>query len=414
MGEFHVRLADGDKTLAEWKLKNLLAYEGMDRFLHRLFPTHMGAMTLRLGVSGPDKFDWDERPNPPWPVEGPSYDRQLTFWDCTDGDANEGGCYTEEMRDSFGYSRHVPNVTIEPEGRGITFFTDEAAFPNTHSWSPQDGGDWDLSWTEDIEQPPPEWTPKKTYEPVVGYPWQTPRKKATTEDDGESSPTYNYSYMHQWQADGSLDWLYDFRKMGGFPITTVWLADIDNEELLAAAYFRGPVLLRPGLTLYVSYKARLYSEQATMAFHDRLLRVSVGGETFNYSTLYCRPVKDSMPTMSPTTTYADLEPYFDVDFDAIELADWLSMPYTAESAGGEEEEPYLVCGGDSALPIEWANTYGVAKGPFAGIAVWGVHTEDSIETEELCWFIPFAQSESVPDGDSLIVPEGIRLYVDSE
>lgn len=291
MGEFLVRQVErtSGQLVGAFTVPNFVADEALEQLYRQIFPPYGEAMTFVLGVAGPDTSGPHDRPQ--GSGAGKPADKNLTWSDCTDTDANEGGCYTDAMRTSFGYARRSVAFTASRVSEGGQFESDEYTFPNEHAWTPQDGADWDNPDTEDtIEQPPPEWNAWKYPEPVVGYPWQYPRKLCS---DIGTPPNQRESYMGQWAPDGTLDWLCDFRKIGGFPITMALLGDGEQSKLVAAGVFRRPVLLWPGTTLYVRYRARIFSSDSLMsgAFAERFARFAfekTGSRYIGLLTWRCR------------------------------------------------------------------------------------------------------------------------------
>jgi hypothetical protein len=239
------------------------------------------------------------------------------------------------MRTSFGYARQALNFTASMEADGGGFLSQEVTFPNNHSWTPQAAGDWDFPWTpEEVEQPPPEWTPKESWEPEIGYPWQRPRKRCGTDCDPYNPNVCLRPYMYQWDPSGELDWLCDFRKMGGFPITLAFIADTSRNKLVAAAAFRAPVLLRPGTSLHVIYQARIFG-RITRDFALRYAKYAFQKTGSRYTTIYCRPLLATAPAVTRRTTYADLAPFFHAHFAAAALSSWTYVagpPPRVESA----------------------------------------------------------------------------------
>ncbi len=394
MGRFLVRHVDRESgtELARFALPNLLAYEGIEYVYRQLFPAYQAAMTFQLGVAGPTPSYPDYRPNQ---GGGAAFGPTLTFAQCTGAQANEGGCYTNAMRTSFGYARQSLTFTASMEADGGGFVSQEVTFPNNHEWTPQAAADWDFPWTpEEIEQPPPEWTPRESWEPEVGYPWQRPRKRCGTDCDPYDPNNCVYSYMHQWDASGELDWLCDFRKIGGFPITLAFVADSSRSKLIAAAAFRAPVLLRPGTALHIRYQARIFGA-ISRDFAYRFARYAFGKAGSRYDALYCRPVLASLVKPTRRTTYADVSPHFHAHFAPVALSSW------AYVAG----PPPRV---ESSNTPEWTNTSGAPIGPFAWLAVYG-----SVGgADELMWLTPIDPPVSVPNGDTLRVPGKVRFQLE--
>ncbi len=394
MGVFLLRQVDRETgvELARFAVPNFLAYEGMRHMLRQIFPPHNAAMSFQLGVSGVTTSHPHNRPNP---GGGASFGPELTFAQCTGAGANEGGGYTDEMRNSLGYSRQAVSFTAALEADGGALVSPEVEFPNNHAWSPQAASAWDLPWTEDeVEQPPPEWTPKESWEPEIGFPWQRPRKRCGETCDPWDPDTCLHSYMHQWDPDGDLDWLCDFRKMGGFPITLAFLADSSRDKLIAAAGLRAPVLLRPGTSLHVRYQARIFG-RVTADFALRFARYAFQKAGSRYDALLCRPLLQSAPPFIRRLTYADVEPHFPAALNAVALTAW---DYVAGPP------PRM----DSSTAPQWFNGSGAAVGPLTGLAVFGVVGG----TVELLWVTPIDPPVTVAAGDTLRVPGKVRFQLD--
>jgi hypothetical protein len=395
MGVFLVRQVDRDNgvEIARFAVPNFLANEGISHVLRQLFPPYDAAMSFQIGVTGATTGYPNSRPNS---GGGAAFAPTLTFAQCTAAGANEGGAYTNAMRTSFGYSRQAVAFTASPEADGGALVSPEVEFPNNHSWTPQAASAWDLPWTPDeVEQPPPEWTPRESWEPEVGFPWQRPRKRCGETCDPWNPDDCLHSYMHQWDASGALDWLCDFRKMGGFPITLAFLADSSRNKLVAAAGFRAPVLLRPGTSLHVRYQARIFG-RITGDFALRFAKYAFQKTGSRYTTIYCRPLLATAPAFHRRLTYADVAPFFDTHFGAVALTSWTFV------AG----PPVRV---DSVATPQWTNSSGAALGPFGGLAVYGLVGGSN----ELMWITPIDPPVSVPAGDVLRVPNKVRLVLES-
>ena len=394
MGRFLVRHVDHETgaELARFALPNLLAYEGIEYVYRQVFPPYQGPMTFQMGVAGPSPSYPNDRPNS---GGGVAFGPTLTFAQCTNAQANEGGCYTSPMRTSFGYARQALNLAASMEADGGGFLSQEVTFPNNHSWSPQAAADWDFPWTpEEIEQPPPEWTPRESWEPVVGYPWQRPRKRCGTDCDPNDPNNCLRPYMYQWDPSGELDWLCDFRKLGGFPITLAFVADTSRNKLVAAAAFRAPVLLRPGTALHIRYQARIFG-QVSRDFAYRFARYAFGKAGARYDALYCRPVLASLVKPTRRTTYADVSLHFHAHFAQVALSSW----------GYVAGPPPRV---ESSNTPQWVNTSGAAIGPFGWLAVYG-----SVGgSNELMWLTPIDPPVSAPNGDTLRVPGKVRFQLE--
>jgi len=207
--------------------------------------------------------------------------------------------------------------------------------------------------------------------------------------------------MKTWQPSRTLDWLYDFRKLGGFPITCAWLGDETHEELVAAALFAAPVQLWPGCTLYLRYSARLHSVdgRATGAFLERCARYAFGHAGSRYSAIYVRPALATAPAPRRTRTYAEYEAHSDTDLPAVALSSWTYVPYAVGPTW-----PYI-----KSVALSWTNeTAASALGPLGYLVVWGVVGG----TEELMWVTPLDAPVTLAPDDELTVSNGVRFQLD--
>lgn len=394
MGVFLLRQVDRETgvELTRCAAPNVLAYEGLPHLLHQLFPPYDAAPAFELGISGATTAYPHGRPNP---GGGAVFGPDLTFADCTGPGANEGGGYTDAMRAALGYERHAVGFTVSREADGGALVAPEVAFSNDQTWTPQDASAWDRPWTADeIEQPPPEWSPKESWEPTVGYPWQRPRKRCGKTCNPADPNECLEAFMHAWDSSGALNWLCDFRKLGGFPITLAFLADSTRSKLIAAAQFRAPVLLRPGTSLHVRYQARVYG-QVTADFAVRLAQAAFTTTAARYDAIYARPLLDSAPRITRRTRYADLAPHLPPAFPALALSHW------SDVAG---PPPALV----SVTVPTWQNPTTAAIGPLNGLAVFGAVGG----AYELMWVTPVDPPVTVAAGAALRVPDGVRFVLE--
>ncbi len=397
MGEFLMKLVDrqSGNVLSRFAARNVLAAEGAEDVLHQLFPPYAAAPSFACGVAGVTDSG---RPNTGGVHGGggKTFDASLTFLDVTNNalasNANEGGCYTAEMRTSFEYARVTPVFTAASAAAGGQFVSQEMVFPNNHSWTPQDAADWDDPNTpDDEEQAPPEWNNKAPDDPVVKYPWHYPRKRS--QQDGFPVPMR--SYMYQWQNDGTLDWLWDFRKMGGFPITLAFVSS--GTKLVAAATFASsPILLRPGASLYITYRARIDGE-ITEDAALRFAKFAFQKTGVRYSSIWCRPVLATAPGCRNNSKYSEFAPHFHAAFAAIQLGTW------AYDAG---PPPSL---SSTSQALEWVNGTGDQVGPFTRLVVYGLVAG----VEELIWAPALTAPATVPDGDTLRVAAGVKLKIEN-
>ena len=69
---------------------------------------------------------------------------------------------------------------------------------------------------------------------------------------------------------------------------------------------------------------------------------------------------------------------------------------------------------ESSNVPQWQNTSGASVGPFRWLAVWGwrLTVPTGTPNEELMWVTEIDPPVSVPDGDTLRVPDKVRFQLD--
>ncbi len=399
MGEFLIRHVDrrSGEELGRFVAPNLLAYEDMERLYHQMFPPYQAAISFNMIISGATD---EGRPNE---GGGVVFDHAITFSQVAgwgpggDDGANQGGGYTAAMATSFSSEcalGQVPVFAAELRADGGQIVTPEYEFPNEHEWEPQDGVAWDDPGTLEIEQPPPKWFKHAPDDPEVKYPWHRPRKLCA---DIGTPPAVSSAYMKQWDASGDLDWLCDFRKIGGFPITMVaiYRAALGASKVVAAARFAAPVLLRPGTSLFITYRARI-DGNVTRDFAVRFAQVAFEKQTARrYSGIFCRPALPTAPAPNRRSVYADYEPHFHAGLPEVELPAWSYQIGTP---------PYVT----SDKHPEWLNSTG-ADVSFGQVVLYGVAGGQ----KELIWAPAIDPPAVIPAGDVLRIPGGVMFTMES-
>lgn len=394
MGEFICRIVDraSGRTLSRFRVPNLLAYEGYQSIYQLMFPTFISQFNFSCKISGATD---QGRPNA---GGGLTFDENLTLaqvggWGTGSDGGNQGGGYTAAHATSFSTacaSGLVPVFTASMKADGGFFESQEMEFANGHSWTPQAESAWDNPGTTPlVEQAPPEWYGKAPDDPEVKYPWHWPRKLCA--DVGTS-----LAYMKTWDGTGALDWLCDFRKISGFPITLAFFnrVQIGGGKLLGVAKFSGDVHLRPGQSLFVKYQGRIDGDNISRDFAIRYAKYAFEKTGSRYSAIYVRPLLFGAPTMARTRVYSDYSPHFHAHFTQVNLTSWT---YNAGTP------PYLT----SNAPT-WTNSSGSELGPFVGFAVYG--DVGGTGTLELM-FVTTIDQTLVPDGDVLRIPTGVRFLL---
>lgn len=374
MGEFHCRVVERGRTVKEFTAPNALHYEGVERILRQVFPPLQVPLAFQIGIAAPTLRTKSARPNP-ISSTNLDYAETLVLDDFEAG--NEGGAYVSTMRDAMDYARQPIAFAVSAQSLGAAIESDEVEFTNAETWA-QHPADWDNPATAgEIESTPPPWhTPP--WEGSHGYPWQHPRIK--------------HDWMQQYDGSGELDWLIDFRKFGGFPVLNAFVVDTVYGVVIASSVFRAPVLLRPGLSLHIQYRARI--DNVSQAFATRLAGRAFAGSGSAYESIYARPLLVSAGTPRETWTYDDVVDHFSDELIAISIDDWTFVPY---DEGPPEITPHVV----TDLAPVWVNE-SETELVVAHVAVYG----EVAGTPELMFCIPI-DSVALAENDQLRAPDGI-------
>ena len=405
MGEFCFQITEKDSgvELATFALPNFLADESAERVYRRIFPPIQGRQTLKMMLTGANYSFPLYAPNP---RTGAGFSALGLTYAGLDDVASEGGCYTPEMQNSFGYQRRALSFSaskVSDQG-----FADSGweTWTNGHAWSPQAASAWDFPWRDDpdqgtIEQAPPEWGPR--WNPALhqawGFPWYAPRKKCGTDQSPAwwTPPTIVPSYFHQWQPDGSLDWLCNFHQMT-FPIGGAAIVDESSALAFAVSIFPAMVFLWPGLSIHARYKALFYSRDgsAAGAFLHRWANRVFAGSMAGYTAIKVRPALATADPPRRQMVWADWLPHFDPEFTARTVGTWTFV------AG----PPHRV---QSGL-LSWPNSSGSDVGPIRYIVVYG---ELAAGDPEIMFVVTLDSDATIAHGDTLRLPNGVRYYLDN-
>lgn len=343
-------------------------------------------------MSGPNVL------NPTVTTPSATLDKRITFDQITSSDACEGGAFDSALRSSFGYSRVAAAFTTSTVVRGGEAVSVEAVFPNEHDWTPQAADAWDNPATPAIEQAPPEWFGRKPLEPNVGFPWHWPRKLAT--NSGAS-----LAYMKTWEPSGSLDWLADFRFMGGFPVTCVWVAvNTTPKRLLAVANCVAQIRMWPGIRVHATYRGRFYQRNAVTSklFLERFASRVFDNAASVYSSIRAIPVLNTFSGATRYTTYADIESHL-APVTPAALNTWTVVPY---DEGPPEVLPYIKTTG---TPVWQNNTMDIISG-IQYVAVYGVTGGGN----ELMWIHTLPSLVDLDVSQRMLATGGIRFYLETE
>ena len=392
MGEFVIRQVDRHgRLLGCRRVPNVLAFEGTERLLRRVFPPITAAPVFKLGLSGAFSHTETERPNhPPLVPEIPAYDPTVTLAQLAEAAnwPNEGGAPDAETRTLIGYARREVAFTVSPSADGARIETDELAFVNPIQWIQH--GDWSPN------DPPRPWQPGwEAWEPEVGYPYQIPQ-------------------IHEdafWNTDFGAFLASNLFRLGGYPINVAFIHNLgddgvfspDDELVASCTMMTAPVLWRPGATLHVRYHAEIQraldteTHGCTRWFAERMARAMFQG------VACCSIFKAALAVNPPgkltaRSTYDDLvliehgEPpqpdTRDLTSWAIEPASGLTPPYayTAEPEPWENED-------EDPWP---AVTYLVVIADVGG-------------APHLAWYQAINPAKTLAHGDTLTIDGGVKF-----
>jgi hypothetical protein len=395
MGEFHIRIATRDgRTIGQRVIPNTLTSEGIHVLYHRLFPPAGSTVSLAMGISATE-ISLADRPNEI--IGAIPNDSTATYARATD-DGAWGGCMDDVMRDAVNYEDQA--VTPYHVGNGI-IATVKHSWANSHAWTPQSESAWRENWETTGYIAPHEWlngwVPGR--DPAVGFPWYNPRKKCNTTQNIDSPYQLCKSYWYDWDIAGGgegdeHDWLCNFYYLQ-FPISFAYIYDATTEKIVAVSRFAAPLILWPGMSVVISYRARVFSKDgiASDLFCARFANAAWCGGS-GYSGIYCRPVLATAPAMTRAKTYADYVPYFSADVAAVALSSW--------SADGDAIQ--------SNAPTMTNSSGTATAGPFDRVAVFGAVGASF----ELMWIADLDSVVTLEHGDSLRLPSGLKFSILSD
>lgn len=231
MGEFLLELVERGRVVQRRTCANLLHFEGLGNLLHRAFPPLVPALAFTLGLTGATVRTRVERPNPALD-ELLFDDPRLTFWDLTNGSANEGGAPDDVTRGLIGYARQPVTFDITRAADSVLLATERVEFHNAVPWARQGFDD----------PPPPPWQAPgwEQWEPSVGFPYQIPNVAEDALGD---------------RAIGRF-FTANLHRLGGYPITHCFIATQYN-QVVASSVVQAPLLWRPGGYVYAQYRGEI-------------------------------------------------------------------------------------------------------------------------------------------------------------
>ena len=384
MGAFAVRHLRGRRAIDAVFAPNLLHDEGSDYVLRRMFPVGGGFAPARddwkLCIGGATCLTAAATPNGTLAVPFP-YDRQTTFAAITSVYANEGGAYGAVHAGILGYVRQSATFAVIDQGRSAIVRTEEREFANATPWAP-------LGSYGPDEFKPPDWQ-GYVWEPLHGYPWRKP----TWKDNyfGSSGEAGAWSDMLTGNPASAAT----------FSVGVAFVVSLSPAPiLLCSARFTGCLVIRPGDALWVRYAGRVRpgtssAGAVTTGALARLLAKRAWGNDPAAAPSNYRAALAANPagSLDDTTTWADIE-----ELTAAANPGYAQAPLTNWTKEAQPYEVVAQCGG-------FQNTGTQPWQP----ARWLCVVADFASGPVLCWLEPINPPVTLPAGDRITFPDGVRF-----
>jgi len=239
MGVFDIGiLCPHGRVICGQTRRNHLMWRSHDRVLRKILPSPSGALTFEMGFSGPMFRGPYERPN--YDHDAFTFDRRLGIDDVTGAWANEGGTYSDQIRELFDYARQPVTWSVTRDKFGALISTGWVSWTNRVTWMRH--GDWSP------DPQPSLWTdcPRDEHQDH-GFPWCTPRIHPNWWTD-------NVWEVNCEDCQGHTPWSISHYPVG---LAFVIVKKVGGpDELLAAATFTGPTHFRMGGRILCRYRGR--------------------------------------------------------------------------------------------------------------------------------------------------------------
>lgn len=348
----------------------MLHDEGADFLLRRMFPVGGSYATARsdwrLGISGWGCLDVPDTPNGGLVAGG--FGKSKGWADVLDPYANPHGVFGADHATILGMGLRAVTPAVVNDGRTVALATSEAEFEHGLEWTPYgvvDAPDWRG----------PQW------EPEHGYPWKIPNVRG--------------DYWDSVDPDWSAMLAENLATGATFPVGHAFLGSPSGELLLASMRLATCVIIRPGGSLIVRYRGRLWPHPlssgaiVTTAFLELVLRRGLVNDVDDGDVWRAVLLADAAESITPASTWASVTPITGTGYAAVALASWAKDGADAVTAA---------CGG-------WTNASGTAWGVANYVGIVANFGEDTV----LCWAEPLASPLGLPAGDAFDFPSGVRL-----
>jgi len=385
MGVFELQLGLGAPVIA---FPNHLMYRSHARILRAVLPPISGGpFGFQIGFSGPTLQARSQRINPLTPVPNYTFDRRGQYSDYVGGYGNEGCAPDDEVRAILGYSRAAVTWDYADDVRGVRVDSTWHQFTNALTWARK--GDWtpeDWDSLAGTYPQPWKWVDCPAHWADQDYPYCTPRIIADYwGDDCDICDAVgiwglvSYQTLHAFILINS----------GGY-----------DDEVLAAAEMRAPLMWRAEGVLSVRYRIRLGGTGIAPRWSQAVARKILSGTALPWSDYQIVPLQDT--TVGDDAAYDDLTPAF----DPTDADEWSVQDYVPPDPGPPEVVevlPYAYL--DMETMPSWVNNSeeAVTVNSFAVIA-WNAGES---ATEILFWK-PAELPIEIPVGDSLLL-DGFTL-----
>ncbi len=263
MGHFLFRFGHAGHGVAG-RSANHLMYRAHDLMLARAFtaPTDPDlSSSFEIGFACPMLRERDERPNAdgftfPFGARNSLSDYEGDF-------GNEGGQVAQDVRDLLGYARQSVTWTVSRVNDGVIGDTGWAGWTNRLPWGVLGSRKpdlWDPTGPRYIE--PWSWLDRRPFEPLHGYPYQTPLPSEwyfeSHDYTDDLAVVHTVPPQNPWGIECPTCNDLGTWGIGGYPIGAAYVAVQRSPgwELLAAALVNLPAWWRPDGDINLRYVGR--------------------------------------------------------------------------------------------------------------------------------------------------------------
>jgi hypothetical protein len=395
VGEFAVRLSGSKKSFI---VPNILHDEGASAILRAMFPPFTALPpTLKMTVSGAYAQYPDDKPN----MGGGGISAADGIAVLLDAPFNPHGSAHAPVRDllQIGPLEDIHFTSVEAAG-GARLESDGGVFHNNISWQPTP-----RSWYRDVLNPPiptpARWKNWKEYEPVHGFPWH--------------EPVWHTDWFRDEQGSGDAvtsAFVGEPFRASSWPIQAIFIygGEPPDEVLFVSGKMLDHIVLKPGQTLFVSYRARFQARAGAVntitPAMAKLISDTMGAVDRNLSGWEAAL---STRTLQPEDTIATLD-----ELNPVDPGD--ETPYSpgyARKTLGDWTVPDDPPGWWAEMALaDWVNSHADLTWQTANSVAIIAHVDPSIEApdgEMLAWSIPLLNAITLGPSQSLGFNDPVRF-----